>query len=104
MKGCMMANYLVLNAEARQYFQRFICMSGTAIDFNAISYENHINEMYNFARNISQPANNIAELIEVLKSASAKEILDFTSQIYTKKLEKRKWAPIIESMYFIRIF
>lgn len=97
----MLSNYQVLNAESRKYFQQILLLSGTAIDFNAVSDIDHVDEMYAFAQNISQPAANLTKLIEVLQNAPAKQLLDFTSKPDLKKLAMRDWAPVIERMYTI---
>lgn len=97
----MLSNYQVLNAESRKYFQQILLLSGTAIDFNAVSDINHVDAMYAFAQNISQPAANLSKLIEVLQNAPAKQLLDFTSKPDLKKLAMRDWAPVIERMYSI---
>lgn len=73
-------------------------MSGTAIDFNALTDINHVDEMYAFARNVSQPADNVTQLIEVLQNASAEQLLGFTAKPDLKKLIMRDWAPVIERM------
>lgn len=96
----MLSNYQVLNAESRKYFQRLFLMSGTAIDLNAISDINHVDEMYAFATNMSQPAENVTQLIEILQNVPAKQLLDFTSKLDLKKLMMRDWAPVIERTYF----
>lgn len=95
----MLSNYQVLNAESRKYFQQLLLMSGTAIDYNAISSIDHVDEMYAFAQNISQPVDNIAQLIKVLQNAPAQLLLAYTSNMVMKKLEMRAWAPITERKY-----
>lgn len=94
-----MSNYQVLNDESRKYFQQLLLMSGTAIDFNAISNIDHVEEMYAFAKSISQPADNITHLIEILQNAQAQPLLEYTSRMDLKKLVMRDWAPIIERKY-----
>lgn len=94
-----MSNYQVLNDESRKYFQQLLLMSGTAIDFNAISNIDHVDEMYAFAKSISQPADNITHLIEILQNAQAQPLLEYTSRMDLKKLVMRDWAPIIERKY-----
>lgn len=101
-KGAISVNYHALNAESRKYFHQMICTSGTALHFNAYHDGNHKCLMYEIARNASQPANNLKELIAYLKTAPADQIHNYIGENVELPYGNPytlPWAPVIESLY-----
>lgn len=105
--GSISANYHVINSESSKYISQFISMSGTATAHYALSYENHLCLMYEFARNISKPATDLYKLINVLKVAPTHKIFQFTTHDdFDGLINDFRWYPRLESMhiYFKDLF
>lgn len=98
-KGSYSASFQVLNQESRKYYQRVILMSGSALIYNSYHDGDHTCLMYAIARNASQPASNIDELIAFLKTTPASQIQNFLNDIYYKLPWPLPWAPILESKF-----
>lgn len=99
--GSISANYHLTNPESRKYISRYIAMSGTANGFNGITYEKHLCEVYDVARNATQSVNSFEDLIDYLKTASARDLQKLTKQPEFPRLKQLRYAPVIESIDFI---
>lgn len=98
--------YHILNIKSRKYFQRAICMSGSAFDYYALAENSSdLCTMYEVARELNQPQSNYDGLVQFLIEASADDLVNKTFQpglsadAYGRSLIP-KWQPTIESAYF----
>lgn len=101
MLGGASTHFQVLSNESRKYFRNAIVMSGTAENIWGISNEqNHIDLAHIMAKKIDEPNYSFDELVELLKTAPARDIVNsatyFEMFFGTIRL---KFTPVIESLY-----
>lgn len=95
----MSANFHVFNVDSNKLFQGLICLSGTAHVFNIFSAKNdHLNEMYKIARNLSYPAENYDDIVEFLKHVPTDKLFNITVARKRIVLGAPNYGPTIESV------
>lgn len=98
--GGASAHLQMFSAESRKYFRNIISMSGTVDDYWALNKKSdHLDVAYEIAEDLDLEAKDtVDELIEVLKSAAADDIVSYGRldglMVRTFELEV---GPIIES-------
>lgn len=91
----------LLSDESRKYMHNAIPMSGTALNSWAMSPSNtHVKEAYAMAAKWNQPQQNVTGLVELFKTVSTEQILDFIDTSLKPTLTII-YGPVVESMYSI---
>lgn len=113
--GATSASHHMLNDESRKYFQRILIMSGTANTYKMFLEGNHRCLVEIFAKKYEKwIGSSLEEIIELLKSVSEKEILDFAAEVQSQPHDQLEfeivatlnvfWVPIVEAENAIRPF
>lgn len=96
--GGLATNHQILSAESQKYFRNAIVMSGSVLKFASMAtVENHLSHTYKMAEEFGEPKESIEDLVEFLKTISAKKLNDYAqiSHTHTSIL----YAPVVESMH-----
>lgn len=90
--GGASVNLHMLNNESRKYFNRAFLMSSTALNYYALSDENHLERMKKFA-NIQDEK----QLVEYLKKTKNIALSQIESNADFGVLLDFRWGPTVES-------
>lgn len=98
-EGGASVHYQMLNDESRKYFKRAILMSGTSLNYFALSQEdNHTDRMHELARLSGESKIDDIDLEKFLQKVSPEKILEYTSKLEPfGRILETIWAPIVEN-------
>lgn len=86
--------YQMLNEQSRKYFKRAFFMSGSALNYWALTTENHLDRIEECSR-----SKEFNEIIEYIKSTNSDELVRcYYDYVSNKALLKPKWTPTIENL------
>ena len=98
----------MLNERSNEYFTKTLAMSGTGISFYSFVEGDHRCLIREFAARLNVSiGDNVEELIQFMKDASEKDIIEFVAELHThheQPVLSVEWWPIIEgstSKFFI---
>lgn len=96
--GGASTHFHILSPESRKYFNRAILMSGSALNFWALSaVDNHVYSAFNMANIWQQPQSNLTNLVEWLKIFPAQKFLEFSRPNFGDAgIHEFPFVPIIE--------
>ena len=92
----------MLNERSNEYFTKTLAMSGTGISFYSYVEGDHRCLIREFAaRHNVSIGDNVEELIQFMKDASEKDIIEFVAELHTHHeptVLSVEWWPIIEGL------